>query len=70
LIHSDSNDPFSPPFASSALNDLDENLNENFGPAEELLLAEAFPDAVLGESSLMDSPDGIFFNISKITIFD
>jgi hypothetical protein len=60
LIHSNSNDPSSSPITSSALNDLDEIPNENFGPAEELFLAEAFPDAVLGKSSLMDSPYGIF----------
>ncbi len=65
LIHSDSNDPSSPPITLSALNDLGEISNEIFGPAEELLLAEAFPDAVLGESSLLDSPDGIFFIFLK-----
>ncbi len=65
MIHSDSNDPSSPPITLSALNDLGEISNEIFGPAEELLLAEAFPDAVLGESSLLDSPDGIFFIFLK-----
>jgi hypothetical protein len=60
LIHSNSNDPSLPPTISSALNDVDEILNENFGPADESFLADAFPDAVLGESSLIDRPYGIF----------